>query len=431
MCDEGLPFTRGISDLAANVLGPLLTTFVAWTLNHASKNGVERLYFFLDGAPILLEIARVVSRYIQVPEIRWLYSSKECWFLSSIVHYERQNLDWVLAEGDSIDLNSALRKLNIAPAEISEQLKAINIHDGILALPLDGKNIENFWKLIEHPDVSALILEKAAIARELVIKYFAQEGLFDASRSAIVDVDWKSQYKRALKQLLDVPMLSGDVTCYYLYTLEKTETTLETGADHSFISLEDFRDKKHQKHGQLLSNSELIEEILRGTNYEVIADHRDDDGRIAPLIRSLAKNSSREQFLSQLYKDVLRYAEEVGKVGLLPDFIGVMKEHALRALEMFLNTPTRTEAQCIARIPIHDEQDQSHNIRLVRKLSLSDILALIACKVHPRNPSSFAYEYTWIEGSVVLSNPLIKILFQLFKLCRVFGARNYTLSSRN
>lgn len=58
----------------------------------------------------------------------------------------------------------------------------------------------------------------------------------------------------------------------------------------------------------------VLNQSLRDFEVTVI-----EDGRIAPVIRDIAKDSSREKFLSQLYKGVIGYAE---KVGLLPDFIG-------------------------------------------------------------------------------------------------------------
>ena len=86
MCeDEASP---AVTDIAADVVAPLLTSFVLWTLQDAERRGLERLHFVARDGQIMHKVAQALSQTLETPELHYLYGSRQAWYLPSVSSLE-------------------------------------------------------------------------------------------------------------------------------------------------------------------------------------------------------------------------------------------------------------------------------------------------------------------------------------------------------
>jgi hypothetical protein len=285
---------------------------------------------------------------------------------------------------------------------------------------LNDREIEKFWAVIEHPDVSALILQKAAFARQTTLAYLDQEGLCDSSRWAIVDVGWTLKTQRALKKILEQGGgYTGVVRGYYLGLSTERCSISESGPFRAFVLLTDQQDQAKSLGQCLLHNVGLVEQVFTMADHGSVTQYeKDETGKFVPVLKKLLKNAPQQDFVAKFHHIILCYSEQLAQTDLLVEHINDLKENALMIVEKFLSNPRRSEAEAIAWIFIGDDQNEAQHHKLARKLNLGDLFYYFARLGHPVASRDFVTTYSWFEGSFALSSLWIRILFLPLKLVR-------------
>ena len=84
--------------IASSVVAPLLVGFVSWVLQDAKAQGLERLYFVARDGQVLHKIAQALKPEL---EVRYLYGSRQAWYIPSAFSVSRAELEFVLMTGQS------------------------------------------------------------------------------------------------------------------------------------------------------------------------------------------------------------------------------------------------------------------------------------------------------------------------------------------
>ena len=120
MCeDEASP---AVTDIAADVVAPLLTSFVLWTLQDAEQRGLERLHFVARDGQIMHKVARALSESLETPELHYLYGSRQAWYLPSVSSLQGDDLEFLVLTGQSSAPRHNLKRLNLTPETLEEPL---------------------------------------------------------------------------------------------------------------------------------------------------------------------------------------------------------------------------------------------------------------------------------------------------------------------
>lgn len=412
--DERLSALTGF---AANVAGPLLTAFVAWVLTDAQKRGIDRLYFVARDGQILWKIARQLAETTTapMPECRYLYGSRQAWMLPSIFECDQANLDWLFLHATTP--TSLLQKLELQPTDISEILAEYNFTADQLDQPLEAGDINRFWQVITHPAVSAMILQKAAAARQTTLAYFEQEGLLDSSTWALVDVGWALRGQRAVKKILSSAQPDADVFGYYLALADSRRPITETGPYAVFLPLPETAEFDSPV-SWVLRNTITLEHLFLMADHGTTAGYQSENGRVEPVLRSNPLVDTQPDFVPAFHAAILHYAAELGQTDLVVSHQAELKRTALLLLKTFLSDPARAEGKMAARLPtVIDQTHQEAQYHfLTRRLGLTDFFYLLKYGLKRfflrQKGTVYAPAYDWLAGSLAVSSWWMRLLFR-------------------
>ncbi|MEQ9618557.1 MAG: hypothetical protein RIG61_05235 [Deltaproteobacteria bacterium] len=183
--------------------GPILTAFVIWVLRGAHKANIKRLYFIARDGQILYEIARkLIVRFDFNIELKYLYGSRQAWFLPSLNELTEVHVDWLTLKSPFISLRILTNRtgLNLRWVE-SRFFDQTGLRVG------EDENINCFEQevrsLFLSNEVKARILANAGEQRKQVVGYFEQEGLFDEYPYGIVDLGWQGTMQDSMIKIIN------------------------------------------------------------------------------------------------------------------------------------------------------------------------------------------------------------------------------------
>lgn len=390
--------------LAANIIAPLLTAYIAWVLQQARQDGFERLYFVARDGQILHAIAQKLANCFPTPELSYLYGSRQAWFLPSVFKCTFSELDWLTLHSPAP--RHMLKKLNIRPEEISQILLEHQLDSWDTSL--NPKQLARFWQVIQHPTVSQLILQRAAAARQLTVAYFKQAGLFDSQKWALVDVGWTLKSQRAVRRLLQTVNPAATVHGYYLGVTNARVSASESGPYRAFIT-EARRNQPINLPGQqLFRNINTVEQIFTIADHGSTVGYQLTEDGIQPVLTN-SLSIQQQKFAANMQREACNYADEFARAGMLTEILAA-RYTALVGFDEFVTSPTRAEAQAIAWVPIGEDQNETRRHQLARPLTLGDLLYYAGRAAKIVSPRDFSAGHSWWAGSVVLSGWWVRVL---------------------
>lgn len=400
-----------IIDMVADVAGPLLVTFVAWVLDSAQRQDVDRLYFVSRDGQVLLQIVDALSEYVTVPECRYLYGSRQAWLPGCVSLEDPSTLMWI-TKGSTAPRHM-LRKLLVDPAHVAEALANTGLSPEWLDEPLSGQSLEHFFQLLQRPEVRGLVQEGTAAARERTCAYLRDEGLADEGTWAMVDVGWSLNLQWALRRLLAEMGLGDRVQGYYLGVNAGRHPRSQVGPYHAWLMPDEFDDLAQR----LWHRAMIIEEAFLMPDHGSVLGFGPGDGPIEPIFENRSADPAGEEFRRVERKALIAYAEEIGKSGLLPSHLPALRVAALSSVARFVGTPTQAEASTIGwmRCVADATHEGSLAFTLAKELTLRDVWLRFVARWLPGMPGVIGWDLKetdgWTEGSLALSSPLIQKLF--------------------
>lgn len=191
------PLDQAMIDVAAGVVSPLLTSFVLWLFRQAEERGLKRLYFLSRDAEILLQIARQLAPKLKSKvELRYLYASRLAWN-SAVSSPEKNPHVWYsVVYQSAIGFTNAelLGRVGLDP----EDMDRITSSSKEWNSTKDRTILRTTLQSLEAEGVLARLAESN---KQLVLDYLRQEGLFDDTPHAVVDVGWRGTQHDVLIEL--------------------------------------------------------------------------------------------------------------------------------------------------------------------------------------------------------------------------------------
>jgi hypothetical protein len=192
------PHDRALVDVAAGVVAPVLTSFVLWLFRQAEERGLKRLYFLSRDAEILLQIARRIAPMIgSTVELRYLYASRLAWNSAVSSPEKNPHLWYSVVYQSAIGFTNAelLGRIGLDAADL-ERITASSRK--AWSSTSDREILRTTLKTLEAEGILATLAERN---KALVLEYLQQEGLFDDTPHAVVDVGWRGTQHDALIEL--------------------------------------------------------------------------------------------------------------------------------------------------------------------------------------------------------------------------------------
>lgn len=398
--------------LGASVAGPLFAGFVSWVLGRAREQNLQRLYFVARDGQALLRVAEQLVRPGD-PECRYLHGSRQAWLLPAVERVDRTDLRWVL-EPELAAPRALLAKLGVDAEEVAAELRAEGLGaDGRLT----AGSLDRFWATVAA--ISPLVLDRAARDRELTADYFAQEGLLDNDRWALVDVGWRLSAQRAVRRILSQVGRPRDVLGFYLGISRKRASLAETGPFYAYL-LEDTAPDLPDS--WVWSNTTLIEQVLAMADHGSCTGYTREAGRVEPVLRPLAPDRRRDALRECMRATMLGAARELCSAGLLDAHQGAVRDAAVLAGRLAVEQPSTAEARALGWIPVTDDQNETRTRQLAPPLSTGDIWfrarGALGLPVIP----DFDTVSRWPEASVAASPALTRGLLGALRSARALAA---------
>ena len=445
---EGESEARGAVEIASSVVAPLLTGFVLWTLQDAQARGLKRLYFVARDGQVLHKVAQALKTGVDAPEVRYLYGSRQAWYVPSAFAVNRDELEFMLMTGQSSAPRHNLRRVNLTPEALAVPLARHGFPPETWETQLGGEAVERFWAFTEDPEVAPLILAEAERARALSLAYFKQEGLLEDDRWALVDVGWTLRTQGSLHKVLasaGQPHTLG----YYLGVSKTRFSSRAYGQGRAYL-LEEAEQGSLAPVRTLFENKGLIDQVFTMADHGSTRGYAQVNGKLEPVLSALPPHPKREAFLATVQASVVRFAEELARSPAR------FCEPELRACArlvtgMLIAEPTRAEAQALAWAPISDDPNELRAAPLAKPLSPGDLFGIgrdVAKRVRRLRaraaetdenkdsktvPTLFykdlSWGFSWLEGSVAMSGPVAKLALRGFRTLQYVNREKKALAA--
>lgn len=410
----GLQIMVGISKLArmelqteleksaCSLAGPWICTFVKWVLDQAKQDGRKRLYFLARDGELLTQVVERLKRsrpaYWDL-ECRYLRISRQSAVYPSLEKMDRRAVDHILQKHPYLNVDM------IAERTYTPREELIGFFKNKYGIRLEGTHIgEKTCKRIEKilrtdPELQNIVLFHRDAKRELILKYFEQEGLFSEDTIGLVDVGWQCTIQDAIYHIVQKsPYRDKKIIGYYYGVTKYSEDTTPGNqkipfAFYPFSPAHVFNKPYYV----------IWMELFCSSNLDVTIDYAADADRISAHQRPSKTN--KDEWIDQIRRGIFAYTDTFARFQAYSQLDFSRDQNYYMAV--FLH-PDRNLAECIGKLYYSSDPLDSNIGEFAPKLKLSNL----------RDISKPGF-IKWWEGSLRRS----PIAVRLMMIGAVYGKR--------
>ena len=343
-----------LSEIASSLISPVITYYALWLIREARERELQRLYFVARDGYLVKRVADALIREFRLPlETRYLYGSRQAWHLPAITEFSEESLSWLFERTRTLNLRIILGRLQMTPEEIADILSELGWPQPKWGKPLDEKLLDQLkTDLLGSHDFRAQVEKRVAEKRDMALRYLEQEGLFDPTAWAIVDLGWHGRLQQSLEKLLATKHPTRTMGLYFgLYGDSPALARLKTA---SYLGW-DLRNPPHAK--DIPSLVFLMESFCTAPHGSTVGYRQEPDGRITPQCREKGFEPLEEWGISTVHSTVDRFAGELEKMSLPNEVLNWDSRSAMvHVLGTFSRNPLASEARAWGAFPYEDEQ---------------------------------------------------------------------------
>lgn len=201
--------------LAADFVAPAYIPYVQFVLGKAKEQGIKRLYFLSRDSYILQKIAECKQSEFPSIELRYLFVSRKALLLPYL--QEPTAAKFLAVQDKQTLLGKYVEELLNSLATNSTELKEKFATEFEYSRITSKQQEKDFlYKIFGEKSNFRNHLKKTATEkREFLNAYFAQEGLFDNSEKAMVDVGWLGTTRLMISSILHEEKCKNTIFFYY------------------------------------------------------------------------------------------------------------------------------------------------------------------------------------------------------------------------
>lgn len=402
-----------LASVYANVAAPLLAGFVSWTLQTAREQGVRRLYFMARDGYLMLEIARALAKPDD-PELRYLYGSRQAFFLAGTDDFTPAALSWLAPAGASKRLADLLRRLDLEYADLAGPLAAAGLCDPQKSLA--AGQVASLVDTLCSPAGRTVLTPRRDARRALLRRYFAQEGLDGSVPAAVADIGWQLKTQRALRSILP-----PEAFPLFLY-LGAAATRLPAALTGGFLAYVD--ERRDGRAGRaLFQGASIVEQLMTPAPHGFTRGFVERADRIEPDLAPPSRLLGGERF--EWIRGMYRSLASAWRATNGADLAGTgWRDIALRCAADFFTRPSKAEALALAELEVADDQNESSRVPAAAPIRAGTLARLIWQNGVLRGRKGFFRRgFIWMGGSARLSTPPIRAAYRLSVWLGLFGSR--------
>lgn len=188
--------------MVASVIAPIFVPFVSHILEDAERRSIRKLYFQARDGYVFYLIAKELLGENSPIQVSYLYGSRRCFYLPGLRAGDHDHIRHILKGALGRTPAEMLTRLGLSDDFLDTHLERLQKGSVYKHTVLTREGVNDFEQLLCEEGVFAALLEKAVVARQLVLEYFKQEGLCGNENIGIVDVGWSAVSLQSVKNIL-------------------------------------------------------------------------------------------------------------------------------------------------------------------------------------------------------------------------------------
>jgi len=386
-----------IVSVSAGVAGPVLVSFVLWTLQQAFALGLERLYFISRDGEILLQMAqRLLPAFWpeRKLELRYLLGSRQAWHLPSLSVSQHATNDWLLFFFETSSLKTIFSRVELTLADCQDRLAAHGFSADEWERKLSSADRPAVEGLMQDPVIQERIQQRARDAMKPVLGYLEQEGLFENTCYGLVDFAWTGRTKGSLEKLLR--LRGKEAPPFFTFGRNGEQSQEDSTVLHAYL----FNLQQNVGNDRYMPAIEALMEVFcTGLTSGLRCYQQQDDGSYGPVYRE-ANPRPVEAWGYQFMRDsILHFTGQFAANAAPQKSPPVLPPEASAALlQSFWLSPTWAEAGAWGPFPFEEDQGGGTHLHLIPPVQLSPRLFWRLL----RNGRGFDQRAVWQHGIAVL-----------------------------
>jgi hypothetical protein len=404
------PHAAALRDVAAGVAAPVLVSYVAWILCDAERRGIRRIYFLARDGQVLLEIARALAPRLGLGHVdcRYLYASRQSW-LRNVTDLQATDathwLWWGVWQGfvpGETTLANLLLRLGVPGDDLDAELARAGFAPDSHGRPLGAEDVARLEAFFRTEGFAAALARSRAANRQLLRAYLAQEGLFDGTPKAMVDIGWAGNLHAALAA---AQTAEGAAPAHGYYFGFNQKLLADWGAHRSRFQYgfeDDAADGGERPRFKPDFRQDLVEiyvEIFCAAAHGSCTGFRTETGRVVPELAPGWERQVEAWGLPVVRRTIAAVCDALEVDGLDLDALDGMRGPIRTLLEAFWMQPAAAEARAWGAFPV--EVGEGHGSRaapLAEGYRAADLPALVTGRARLRR-----HKYFWIEGALAMT----------------------------
>lgn len=401
------------------VMAPMLNLFIIWLLREAVQNRISHLFFLArDSYPLFLIAEQYCKKLHLKLECSYFYCSRYSLRVPMYSEDLKEALDHVCRGGIDVSLRKILIRSGFDPQKAEELKEYFEIErdlDEVIPYP-ELRKIKK--ELSANPGYIQMLKKVSLERREMICRYFRQEGMLEEEKIGIVDSGWTGTTQKSINAIRKICGCRNEVEGYY-FGLYETPPGCDPQKYHSFY----FSPGKEIINKVFFSNC-FLETVLSAPHGTTIGYKEETDGRTVPV---LAPYRGQNKKKTEAFFEILEsYTEKLLSCCSASDIkaVNIRKNRAVlqKSLRKFMWNPSEEEAEYYGTLQFSDDLLDDHmqdlavcmSEKQLRENHFSNKL-LTAFGIRKKH----IHESAWYEASVTRNGHtgiLHKISYSCYKL---------------
>jgi predicted HAD superfamily hydrolase len=391
---------RALAEVASGVAAPTLTAYLIFVFQRAQELGIDRIYFVSRDGQVLSQMAReLAKRWTLKFDLRYLYGSRQAWHLASFRSADERQLDWIMAETTFLSAETALARVCLDPGDVQSALSKAGFKQSDWRRNLTSEERKRLRSVFIDGAVSKRIAERAVARRRLCLSYFAQEGLFETVKSAIVDVGWTGKMLDSLAAILRDAGANAPYG-FYFGLVGQQNCKRDALSPREGFYIDALRKKSEPV---VLNDRATILEMFCAGDHGQVQAYEDRNGAVEPILREPSNTLVLDWGLQQFRKSVAEFVANFGwQYRPSSDFESLAKMIG-SVMHEFWHNPSKEEALFWGSFPYFDDQTEAYWNQLASPYTFGDMFRQLRGREIRKK-----HVHSWDSARRVLSPAVIR-----------------------
>lgn len=353
------------TDLAIDVIIPMLVSFVFKILLNAQKEGITHLYFLSRDGALPYHIASLFQEYFPNIELKYFYTSRSALYFPGIQPTSIESLAELFGSMKGKKLFEIFidkTNIDITPFLAKEKLtQTIDTELQGYTLLKELYNNKSFIKKLN---------DEHQRQKDLVIKYFIQTEIASQThKNGLVDIRGTRKCHQIINQILinnNFPQIKG----YYWEVTENRRQIKDAGEYFAEFHSERFQFNT-QEFKYIENLYSVIEQYICATGTSRTIAYKEENGNILPIFEPNSESDIKKElfYLHKKVADLYIYHYKENRLFLHNSEISYLTQYNLIK---FAHLPYKSDLIALTNITTNDSRfDYSY---LIKKYSFADLL---------------------------------------------------------